>query len=386
MANRFALPVKATHVDHGIVYRNEAEFCGWPFYSGLWKTADGSLVCSFKRVPNSYASYADVSHDTLTRNKGRLCVIRSRDAGQHWDPATLQPVFDMNVARVEDLPEPPADYATMPPLDLASRDTLIMAGTIPGFFAPDGQTWLRASIDGGRTWRPPTILPRDQFPSLTATGSSMYSTRADGVHLLGVSTTLPDTPGMRAMIYACADGAHWHFLSFVTPERPDEAAYYKPRTTNGLFGPAAHFLVRPLVLRDGRVLCSMRYQRDPRGLFWVEMWHSADGGRSWEFLSRVNDQGAPGDIVEMADGRIVCVYGFRLKPYGIRYRVSQDGGRTWGASTILRDDGGSWDLGYPRVIELAPGTLLATYYFNLASDPVQQNGGIRHIARTSFEP
>jgi hypothetical protein len=53
---------------------------------------------------------------------------------------------------------------------------------------------------------------------------------------------------------------------------------------------------------------------------------------------------------------------------------------------ILRDDGGSWDLGYPRVIELAPGRLLATYYFNLASDPIQRDGGVRHIACTLFQP
>jgi hypothetical protein len=53
----------------------------------------------------------------------------------------------------------------------------------------------------------------------------------------------------------------------------------------------------------------------------------------------------------MADGRVVCVYGYRQMPSGIRFRVSEDGGSSWGRETILRDDGGSWDVGYPRVIE-----------------------------------
>jgi hypothetical protein len=53
---------------------------------------------------------------------------------------------------------------------------------------------------------------------------------------------------------------------------------------------------------------------------------------------------------------------------------------------VLRDDGGSWDLGYPRVIEHAAGRLLCVYYMNLKNDPIQLNGGVRHIAQTVFTP
>ena len=53
---------------------------------------------------------------------------------------------------------------------------------------------------------------------------------------------------------------------------------------------------------------------------------------------------------------------------------------------ILRDDGGSWDLGYPRVIQHEPGKCLAVYYMNRKDDPIQQNGGVRHIAQTVFTP
>ena len=152
------------------------------------------------------------------------------------------------------------------------------------------------------------------------------------------------------------------------------------------FGAHRTFYPRPLPLKDGRILASLRSQRDPTCILWTEVHASDDGGRTWRFLSRVNDWGAPGDLVQMADGRIVCVYGYRLAPFGIRYRVSGDGGRTWGSEIILREDGGSWDLGYPRIIEVTPGRLLTVYYINLKDDPVQLNGGVRHIACSEFSP
>ena len=43
----------------------------------------------------------------------------------------------------------------------------------------------------------------------------------------------------------------------------------------------------------------------------------------------------------MRDGRIACVYGYRLPPFGCA-RLSADEGRTWGREIVLRDDGGSW--------------------------------------------
>lgn len=84
---------------------------------------------------------------------------------------------------------------------------------------------------------------------------------------------------------------------------------------------------------------------------------------------------------------------------------SRDGGRSWDPSTqqsVFRLNttveeisaqgppdyslGGSWDLGYPRVIEHEDGKLLAVYYMNLKTDRVQMGGGVRHIAQTVFTP
>src|SRR3546814_9148790 len=85
---------------------------------------------------------------------------------------------------------------------------------------------------------------------------------------------------------------------------------------------------------------------------WVDLFASDDGGKTWDFLSRVNDFGAPGSLVVKKDGRFVMVYGYRLMPSGMRCRVSEDEGKTWGPELIIRDDGGSWDLGYGDAWEM----------------------------------
>jgi hypothetical protein len=94
----------------------------------------------------------------------------------------------------------------------------------------------------------------------------------------------------------------------------------------------------------------------------------------------------------MRDGRLVLIYTYRLPKPGIRAVVSEDEGRTWGREIIVRDDGGSWDLGYPRAWEAAPGRIGTIYYFNDSNDPVQVQahsslwgaGGVRYIARSFF--
>jgi hypothetical protein len=76
----------------------------------------------------------------------------------------------------------------------------------------------------------------------------------------------------------------------------------------------------------------------------------------------------------------VITYGYRLAPYGIRARISGDQGKSWGNEIILRDDGGSWDLGYTRTVQRTDGKLVTVYYFNTASSAE------RFIGATIWQP
>jgi hypothetical protein len=383
MARRLERPRKAPDAAHSVVYRNDREFCGWPFYCGLWKLANGELVAGFKRIQNSYDSSGAVSHTKLTVGQGELFLIRSRDGGRSWDTATLQPVFKLSATIAEISAQGPEHYEAEGPLDFSDPNVLVMSGAVPALLKADSRAWLRASADGGKTWRRPILLPLGGLGSLTGHGSAM--TRSDGVQLLGLSTTSPDGWTHRPLVYASTDGIEWRFLSFVTPEIVGGSAV-NDRSIPAIFGATRHFYTRLIELQDGRILASIRFQREARDVIWTDIFASDDGGRTWFFLSRVNDWGAPGDIVQMKDGRVACVYGYRVRPWGIRARISDDGGRSWGTEIILRDDGGSWDLGYPRVIEHEQGKLLTIYYINREDDPIQMNGGVRHIAQTIFTP
>lgn len=73
---------------------------------------------------------------------------------------------------------------------------------------------------------------------------------------------------------------------------------------------------------------------------------------------------------------------YRRPSYGIRAKVSEDGGNSSGPEPILRSDGGSFDLGYPRCVQLGDGRIVTSYYFNDQDDPVKQSGGVRYIAAT----
>jgi hypothetical protein len=384
MANKFAKPRAARDSEHSIVYRNETEFAGWPFLCGFWKTAEDHLVAGFNRNDCVYSNPDDVHHDILSVSKSKFTTLRSTDRGRSWDPSSRQVIFDMATTADEIAAGGPADYAAEPPLDFTDRNVLIATGATPAHFVPDARAWLRASTDGGRTWRKPMLLPLVGLPSLTGHGSAMV--RSDGVSLLFLTAVSADGWTRRPLVYASlSGGVTWTFLSFITPTADDGAAVSEKKGTPR-FGAHRWFYPRGIPMPDGRIVLTCRSQRDPTNLLWTEMFESLDGGRTWGFLSRVNDWGAPGDLVAMQDGRLVCVYGYRLPPFGIRARVSEDGGRTWGSEIVLRDDGGSWDLGYPRVVEHEKGKLLSVYYMNLKNDPTQMGGGVRHIAQTIFTP
>jgi hypothetical protein len=89
---------------------------------------------------------------------------------------------------------------------------------------------------------------------------------------------------------------------------------------------------------------------------------SADGGVTWTRAEPLGFHGSPPHLMLHSSGALVCVYGYRLAPYGQRAMISHDGGKTWAYDYILRDDGPDSDLGYPASVELGDGSILTIYY------------------------
>jgi sialidase-1 len=89
---------------------------------------------------------------------------------------------------------------------------------------------------------------------------------------------------------------------------------------------------------------------------------SHDGGSSWTEPADTGIVGCPPHLCLLADGRLLCTYGFRYFPYEIRCAMSDDGGSTWSDPVTIRTSLGSMDIGYPSSVELAPGRILTVYY------------------------
>ena len=104
-------------------------------------------------------------------------------------------------------------------------------------------------------------------------------------------------------------------------------------------------------IKQGEIFCILRSEKegDMHGC------RSQDGGLTWSspIETSISCYGTPGHLLVLKDGRLLCTYNRRVKPFGIRACVSEDGGRTWimEEEIIIRDDFPNGDLGYPTTIE-----------------------------------
>jgi hypothetical protein len=140
-------------------------------------------------------------------------------------------------------------------------------------------------------------------------------------------------------------------------------------------GGRVRFTEPPVVrLASGRLLVVTRTAEAGGFLYQA---HSDDDGWVWQGQRRTPIWGFPCHLLQLRSGTIVCAYGYRREPYGVRATLSHDDGKTWdiGREIVLRDDGLHRDLGYPASIQLEDDRILTIYYFH-------GEDGIRHIAGT----
>ena len=127
-------------------------------------------------------------------------------------------------------------------------------------------------------------------------------------------------------------------------------------------------------MADGRLVCLIRY-RPVDSSTWPtasQDWHmrqteSTDGGRTWTVAHPTPIWGYPPHLIRLSNGDVLASYGYRQPPYGQRACVSHDGGQAWDIENrlTLSDDAFAphhGDMGYPASIELEPGELLTVYY------------------------
>jgi photosystem II stability/assembly factor-like uncharacterized protein len=124
-----------------------------------------------------------------------------------------------------------------------------------------------------------------------------------------------------------------------------------------------------LIRRPGGDLLAFFRNDQPRGIG-AKLWLSAskDDGRTWAKASQLTDKGQhPAQAIFLDDQTLVCFYGHRREPFGVRARVSHDAGRTWreNIELVVEDTWTHYDCGYPTAERVDDGqTLLIAWYVN----------------------
>jgi hypothetical protein len=205
------------------------------------------------------------------------------------------------------------------------------------------------SEDGGYTFGPIRQVPvtAPHGPSVANDGRFFYVGRVFS------APNVTDEPSVHC--YFMDDNGEF-VLTGKIPAIPGEPTIY-------------HCEPHAIMLPDGKILVHIRMERwggttPEERLFTIYQSESVDGGKTFTvphpILPRMG--GAPAHLLRLRDGRILSLYGYRAKPYGIRAMISSDGGETWDTDNVVYADGVNGDLGYPASVELENGDILTIFY------------------------
>jgi hypothetical protein len=350
-------------IQHYIVYRQPGKFGGWPANYGMWVWGEEIVVCFTQCTHLARAGFHARANDMPAYPQ----QSRSRDGGLTWEtrPIPAQSpgmrgfsadehmLAELGVARAIEMGLDPLPQPCPGEINFCHPDfALLCARTGLG----SGTTaWFYLTEDRAQTWQGPYALPQFDLPGVEARTDYLIDAPTDCRLFLTASRENGDEGAGVFMARTLDGGKSFALVSWVV--RVADVQLIMPSSIR---------------LDETSLICAVR-ARDISGTFdaapaWIDLFRSTDNGQSWHFLSRpVPDTGQGGNppaLLRLHDGRVCLTYGYRAAPYGIRARLSADGGQTWGEVIHLRDDGGGPDLGYTRTIQRADGALVTTYYFN----------------------
>jgi hypothetical protein len=336
------------------VHRKGDEFAGWPANYGLWSWGDEVAVVFARGKLGAKGELHELDRDYpfvpwqarsldggLTwmseRFSGRVPGGMSLSADEHLN-ADLKVGFRLSAD--DEL------RCLEQPIDFLDPETIVMCARTD--VQGDAVSWFYVSRDRARTWRGPYPFTGLDIP-ISARTDIVPIGRNDALFML--STSKEDGAEGRVFCARTADGGRSFVLQgFVGPE--PEGYSIMPASTP---------------LSGGAILTLTRCMGTGGDKGWIEAFTSDDQGKTWTRKGRVVDNtGSNGNPPALGriGGMLLLVYGYRDPPFGIRMRVSCDDGQTWGAEKIIRSDGGTADLGYPRVVKRDQTSILAVYYFN----------------------
>lgn len=353
-----------------LIYQDSQFYAAFP---SIVCRPDGELLVAFRRAPDRRRFGAPGC--THCDPNSYLVLVRSRDLGRTWS-AEPELIYahpfggsqDPCMVQLDDGTLLVTSYAWMLlPAEGVERAT----GKRP---APFGWSftflggYLMRSFNGGMEWEGPVLPPEiagvaRSFPgiSLPAMNRGAMTQGRDGRLYWAVAVNPEEAPGTTRLELLVSEtfGEEWDHVSRIAAD--DEVAFNETSLIETAAGDLVAF-ARTANFNDHGV--SVR---------------SRDHGQTWEPWQDMGVTGHPYHALRLPDDRVFLLYGYRHEPYGIRARMLDPECTDFsGEELVLREDGGSGDLGYPWASMTPDGRVLAVYYFNKQDGP-------RHIAGTFVE-
>ncbi len=369
-------PPSLQKVNDIVIYKDSLFYSAFP---SVVQRPDGEVLVAFRRAPNrKYFGNEGISH---TDPNSYLVMVRSHD-GMTW---TKEPelIFAHPFGGSQD------------PCLLQLRDgTIICSSYAWGLIRSDADTIIKRNItlykggnsymptftfmggylvrshDGGKSWAGPIYppgVPGDIQVNVWGKPLPAYNRGAmcegkNGRIYWAVAIKDANLPAKTSvqLLYSDSKGTDWQFASTVAKDEKisfnETSVYETPK------GDLVAFL-RTEGMAD-KSACIAR---------------STDGGKSFRW-QRMGFYGLPFHALKLPDNRVLLTYGYRQKPYGIRGRILNPECTDFATASefVIRDDGGSGDLGYSWSAMLDESRVLVVYYFN-------HDNNLRYIAGTIMQ-
>jgi hypothetical protein len=370
---------------HSTVYKEEDRYCSFPHVARL---PDGRFAVVFRKASAMSARAARQGLATHHDPDSSIEIVFSSDEGRSWaTPGTT--VYK-------------SSYGVNDPALTVLRNGDLLVRFVALEIIPTQEAWkfrtkklfshrvehglvttvvgnvVLRSNDLGKSWSETGVANADELACSCSRDPIVEM--PDGSLLMPVYTGAPQRSDISSVIRSFDGGKTWQEPIIIMSDPEGSRSQLQGINYNE---------TSLLHLGNGELLALVRGDRSFHttgdefmpvgGVGELYSSRSYDGGLSWEAPRRTGIWGQPGSLIELSDGNILCTYGYRRKPYGVRCCLSRDRGRTWvlDEEYILRDDAPAWDIGYPFSIELKGGDLMTVYYF-------VDGMGTRHIAATHW--
>jgi len=323
-----------------IIYMKEGVY---PPFPSLYVFPNGDLATSFST--RTHRSHKD--------NSGGSVSFISKDNGKTWTKNSAPLIYQKWRTKDGRLVRPGVQgwvHVDASQEEKLKKEHKVIMKVRPGTIAYLGGAYFETSTDNGKTW----VRKEISMPS-NIVGLMLYSQRP---------STLNTSKGVRLYaVYGLRSGTSKREVYFLRSDDDGKSWKCYPMYPDGLSDSAVGLTETAIEeAADGTIVAMMR--SDPSGYLWEAT--SADGGLTWTKPAKTSIWGFPADLIRLKDGRLLCAYGYRRSPMGIRAVISRDNGKTWDIKQelIIRADGLGleMDLGYPLLHQLPDGSIFCIYY------------------------